>query len=45
MRLYRKTIKDMADTDDWFAGKLSGHDCDIEIIDKYKTETEDKCNE
>ena len=37
---HRKTIVNMADIDDWYAGKLHGHDCDIEIIDKYRVESE-----
>ena len=39
---HRKTIRNMADIDDWYAGKLHGHDCDIEIIDKYRVESEVK---
>ena len=37
----REKLKVMAD-DDWYAGKIRGYDCAIEIIDKYKAESEDK---
>lgn len=35
---HKEELKTMADTDDWYAGKLKGHECDIEIIDKYRQE-------
>jgi hypothetical protein len=38
---HREKLKIMAD-DDWYAGKIRGYDCAIEIIDKYKAESEDK---
>lgn len=38
---HREKLKIMAD-DDWYAGKIRGYDCAIEIIDKYKVESEDK---
>ena len=31
----REKLKIMAD-DDWYAGKIRGYDCAIEIINKYK---------
>ena len=36
---HRETLKTMAD-DDWYAGKIRGYDCAIEIIDKYNAESE-----
>lgn len=36
---HREKLKIMAD-DDWYAGKIRGYDCAIEIIDKYKAESE-----
>lgn len=41
---HRETLKTMAD-DDWYAGKIRGYDCAIEIIDKYKLENEPKESE
>ena len=38
---HREKLKIMAD-DDWYAGKIRGYDCAIEIIDKYKAESEDQ---
>jgi len=38
---HRETLKTMAD-DDWYAGKIRGYDCAVEIIYKYKAESEDK---
>lgn len=35
---HKKELKTMAESDDWYAGKLRGHECDIEIIDKYRQE-------
>ena len=32
---HRETVKTMAD-DDWYAGKMVGFECAIEIIDKYR---------
>lgn len=32
---HREKLKIMAD-DDWYAGKIRGYDCAIEIIDRYK---------
>lgn len=32
---HREKLKIMAD-DDWYAGKIRGYDCAIEIIDKYR---------
>ena len=32
---HREKRKTMAD-DDWYAGKIRGYDCAIEIIDRYK---------
>ena len=32
---HRETLKIMAD-DDWYAGKIRGYDCAIEIINKYR---------
>ena len=32
---HREKLKTMAD-DDWYAGKIRGYDCAIEIIDRYK---------
>ena len=37
---HREMLKTMAD-DDWYAGKIRGYDCTIEIIDKYKTGSEE----
>lgn len=34
---HREKLKVMAD-DDWYAGKIRGYDCAIEIIDKYRAE-------
>ena len=34
---HREKLKIMAD-DDWYAGKIRGYDCAIEIIDKYRAE-------
>ena len=36
---HRETLKTMAD-DDWYAGKIRGYDCAIEIINKYRAESE-----
>ena len=38
---HREKLKIMAD-DDWYAGKIRGYDCSIEIIDKYKVESEER---
>lgn len=40
---HKEELKTMAESDDWYAGKLRGHECDIEIIDKYK-ESEEQIN-
>lgn len=32
---HRSKLKIMAD-DDWYAGKIRGYDCAIEIVDRYK---------
>lgn len=32
---HKKELKTMAD-DDWYAGKLRGYECAVEIIDKYR---------
>ena len=32
---HREKLKIMAD-DDWYAGKIRGFDCSIEIVDRYK---------
>ena len=37
---HREILKTMA-VDDWYAGKIRGYDCAIEIIDKYKAESEE----
>lgn len=37
---HREKLKIMAD-DDWYTGKIRGYDCAIEIIDNYRTESEE----
>ena len=32
----REELKTMAVDDDWYAGKIRGYDCALEIIDRYK---------
>ena len=41
---HREKLKIMAD-DDWYAGKIRGYDCAIEIINKYKADTESQKSE
>ena len=41
---HRETLKTMAD-DDWYAGKIRGYDCAIEIIDKYKALEQEPCED
>ena len=42
--VHREKIKSMA-ADDWYAGKIRGYDCAINIIDKYKALEQEPCED